>query len=75
MNVDISMPDGKMHKQGSKRKKIAAVERPIKRYDINLIAFIELNYNWSKFNSSANLASWLDEEEQELRSIMAHNAQ
>jgi hypothetical protein len=36
--------------------KIAAMERLMKRYDINLIAFMELNYNWSKVNSSANLA-------------------
>jgi hypothetical protein len=39
--------------------KIAAAERLIRKYDINICAFMELNFNWSKVNSSANLASWL----------------
>ena len=33
---------------------------------------MELNFNWSKVNPSANLASWLHEE-REVRSITAHN--
>ena len=38
--------------------KLAVVERLIKKYSINLCVFLQLNYNWSKINSSANLASW-----------------
>ena len=34
---------------------------------------MELNFNWSKVNSSANLATWLRDEERELRSVTAHN--
>ena len=37
--------------------KIAAAKQLMKHWDINLIAFMELNYNWSKVNSLANLAS------------------
>ena len=53
--------------------KMAATEKLIRTYDINLCAFMELNFNWSKVNSSANLASWLQDEERDLRSITAHN--
>ena len=53
--------------------KMAATERLIRSYDINLCAFMELNFNWSKVNSSANLASWLQDEERELRLVTAHN--
>ncbi len=42
---------------------------------MNLVAFMELNFNWSKVNSSANLASWLHQEEKESRSVTAHNTQ
>ncbi len=35
--------------------KIAATERLICKYNINVCAFIELNFNWTKVNSSANL--------------------
>jgi hypothetical protein len=55
--------------------KITATEQMIKRYDINLIDFMELNYIWSKVNSSANLASWLCKKERELHSVTAHNTQ
>ena len=34
---------------------------------------MELNLNWSKVNSSANLASRLQDEECELRSVTTHN--
>jgi hypothetical protein len=34
---------------------------------------MELNFNWTKVNSSANLASWSHEEERELRPVTAHN--
>jgi hypothetical protein len=36
---------------------------------------MELNFNWTKVNSSANLASWFCEEEREMRCITAHNTQ
>jgi hypothetical protein len=50
-----------------------ATERLIKTYDVNLCLFMELNYNWSKVNSSANLASWFQNEERETRCITSHN--
>ncbi len=53
--------------------KIAATERLICKYDINVCAFMELNFNWSKVNSSANLASWFQEYGRELRLVTAHN--
>jgi hypothetical protein len=53
--------------------KIAATEQLIRKYDISFCAFMELNFNWTKVNSSANLASWFHEEEHELRSVTAHN--
>jgi hypothetical protein len=52
---------------------ISAMKQLIRRHNINLIAFIELNYNWSKVNFSASLLSWLYKEEQETRWITAHN--
>ncbi len=36
--------------------KIATTEKLIRKYDINLCLFMELNFNWTKVNSSANLA-------------------
>jgi hypothetical protein len=38
--------------------KIAATERLINKYEVNLSTFMELNYNWATVESSANLASW-----------------
>jgi hypothetical protein len=38
--------------------KIASTERLITKYEINLSAFMELNYNWATVDSSANLAAW-----------------
>ncbi len=55
--------------------KIAAVKKLIRQYNINVIAFLDLNFNWSKVNSSANLASWLHNKEQEMRCVAAHNTQ
>jgi hypothetical protein len=55
--------------------KIASTEKLIRKYDINLCLFMELNFNWTKVNSSANLASWFHEEEKEMRCFMAHNTQ
>ncbi len=53
--------------------KMAATKKLIRTYDINLCAFMELNFNWCKVNSSANLASWLQDEERKLHSVTAHN--
>jgi hypothetical protein len=53
--------------------KIASTEQLICKYDINACAFMELNFNWLKVNSLANLASWFQEEERELRSVTTHN--
>ena len=55
--------------------KMSTMEKLIRKYNINLAAFMELNFNWSKVNSSANLASWLHQEERETRSVTAHNMQ
>jgi hypothetical protein len=38
--------------------KIAATERLINKYKVNLSTFMELNYNWAMVDSSANIASW-----------------
>jgi hypothetical protein len=46
--------------------KIVATEQLIRKYDISFCAFMELNFNWTKVNSSTNLASWFHEEEHEL---------
>jgi hypothetical protein len=53
--------------------KMAVTEKLIRMYDINLCAFMELNFNWSEVNSSANLATWLQDEERELRSVTTHS--
>jgi hypothetical protein len=42
---------------------------------MNLVVFVELNFNWSKVNSSSNLASWLHQEDRETRSVTAHITQ
>jgi hypothetical protein len=55
--------------------KMSTTEQLIQKYDVNLVGFMELNFNWSKVNSSANLASWLHKEEREARSVTAHNTQ
>jgi beta-xylosidase len=52
--------------------KIAATESLIKKYDIHVCVMMENNFNWSKVNSLANLASWF-QEEREVRSVTAHN--
>ena len=57
----------------TRKIKIAATEHLIRKYDINFCTFMELNFNWTKVNSSANLASWLQEEERELRLVTTHN--
>ncbi len=55
--------------------KIAATEKLISKYNINLCLFMELNFNWTKVSSSANLASWFCKEEREMHCITAHNTQ
>ena len=55
----------------SREIKISATKDLIRRYNINLCTFMELNFNWTKVNSSANLASWFHEEEREIRSVTA----
>ena len=72
MRILVSQMGGCVSKE-TREIKMAATEKLIRTYDINLCAFMELNFNWSKVNSSANLASWLREEDRELRSITAHN--
>ena len=51
----------------SREIKISATEDLIQRYGINLCAFMELNFNWTEVNPSANLASWFCKEERKLR--------
>jgi hypothetical protein len=53
--------------------KISATERLIRKNDINLYLFMELNYNWAKVNSSTNLTSWFTDDERKMRCIAAHN--
>ncbi len=53
--------------------KMSTTENLIQKYNINLAVFVELNFNWTKVNSSANLASWLQQEERETQSVTAHN--
>jgi hypothetical protein len=36
---------------------------------------MDLNYNWSKVHSSANLASWFTDGKREMRCITAHNTE
>jgi hypothetical protein len=55
-----------------RKVKISATERLIQKYDINLCLFMELNFNWSKVNSSANLASWFTRKERKMRCVMVH---
>ena len=56
-----------------REQKIATTERLINKFEVNLAAFMELNYNWSTVSSSANLSSWFLHEEREIRSTTAHN--
>jgi hypothetical protein len=55
--------------------KMSTTEQLIQKYDVNLVAFMELNFKWSKDNSSANLVPWPHQEERETRSMTAHNTQ
>ncbi len=53
--------------------KIATTERLINKYETNLSAFMELNYNWATVDSLANFASWFRHEDRELRLAVANN--
>jgi hypothetical protein len=55
--------------------KIPSTEKLIHKYDINLCLLTKLNFNWTKVNSSANLALWFCKEEREMKCIIAHNTQ
>jgi hypothetical protein len=55
--------------------KIATTKKLIRKYNINLCLFMELNFNWTKVNSSANLASWFRKEEREMQCTTTHNTQ
>ncbi len=57
----------------TREMKIEVTKRLIKKYDVNLCLFMELNFNWSKVNSLANLASWFRNEEREMQCVTAHN--
>jgi hypothetical protein len=55
--------------------KMSTIENLIQKYDVDLAVFMEMNFNWTNDNSSANLASWLHQEERETQSVTAHNTQ
>jgi hypothetical protein len=74
MRILVCQIGGCMGKE-VREKKMSTTEKLVQKYIANLVAFMELNYNWSKVNSSANLASWLLQEERETRSVTAHNTQ
>ena len=57
----------------TREMKMVATAKLIRQLDINVCAFMELNFNWSTVNLSANLASWFQEVERELRSVTSHN--
>ncbi len=52
---------------------IAARERLICKYNVNLCLFMKLNFNWLKVNSSTILALWFTDKEREMRCVTAHN--
>jgi hypothetical protein len=72
MRVLVSQMGGCASRE-TREIKIAATEQLIRKHDICFCAFMDLNFNWTKGNSSANLASWFDEEEHELQLVTAHN--
>ncbi len=74
MRIMVCQMGGCMDKE-VREIKMSTTEKLIRKYNVNLVAFMELNFNWSKVNSSANLTSWLHQEERETRSVTAHNTQ
>jgi hypothetical protein len=73
--IPIKREDGTMRKlvcqmggctgKEVRRIKMSTTENLIQKYDVNLAVFMKLNFNWTKVNTSANLASWLHQEERE----------
>ena len=66
--IPIKREDGTMWKLVCQMGGCAGKEvRQIKMSttDVNLAVFMKLNFNWTKVNTSANLASWLHQEERE----------
>ena len=57
----------------NKGDKIASTKRLIQKYNVNLCLFMELNFNRSKVNLSANLASCFQYKERETRCVTAPN--
>jgi hypothetical protein len=72
-NEDYGVSNKRVCKYGCKGNKKAATERLICKYDVILCLFMELNFNWSKDNSSANLTSWFTDKERKMRCAMTHN--
>jgi hypothetical protein len=59
----------------TREMKIATTEKLIQKYNVNICLFMELNFNWSKVGSSADLASWFQCKERETQCVTAHNIQ
>ncbi len=74
---DSGLPNGWLFRESGKEVrelKIAAMERLINKYEVNLSAFMELNYNWVTVASLANLASWFCHKERVVLSAAAHRS-
>jgi hypothetical protein len=65
MRIMVCQMGGCMSEE-SREFKIVVTERLIRKYDINLCVFMELNFNWTTVNSSANIAPWFYKEERDL---------
>ncbi len=66
--IPIKREDGTMRKLVCQMGGCAGKEvrqKKISTTDVNLAVFMKLNFNWTKVNTSANLASWLQQEERE----------
>jgi hypothetical protein len=74
MRIMVCQMGGCVSKE-SREFKIVATETLIRKYDIYLCIFMELNFNWMTVNSSTNLASWFRKEERNLHLVTSHNTQ
>jgi hypothetical protein len=74
MRILVCQMGGCASKEARELKKVAT-EKLIRKYDINMCLFMELNFNWTKVSSSANFASWFNKEEREMRCFTAYNTQ
>jgi len=72
MRILVCQMGGMASPEAIRAIKIVATQRLIKKYNINVILFMEINLNWSKENSPANLSSWF-QEDREVRSVVSHN--